>query len=213
MALHRESTQGKESRYLVVCLVLAAHVVIVSVLVFSAKTRIAFPTEQSIELLHLPPRLDAAKPPPPTQTATATAAAIRPARPEPAPPVPTQSLSVVTVPTGGTVAPSIDWAQQAHDVAAATANTAPAPPGNATPKSPFAPPAAHHSGDEFVTATGDHAVFINEHCYQVSKTFADAPNGISNGMGTQTYCISPSNTARGDLFEQLPVYKKLHPNP
>lgn len=207
--MHRESTHGKESRYLVVCLVLAAHVVVITVLVFSARTRIAFPTERSIELLRLPPRVDAAKPPP-THAATA---ANRPARPEPAPPVPTQSLSVVTVPTGGAIAPSIDWTQQAHDVAAAMANTASAPPSKATPKSPFAPPPAHHSGDEFVTATGDRAVFINEHCYQVSKTFADAPNGISNGMGTQTYCISPSNTARGDLFDQLPAYKKLHPDP
>jgi hypothetical protein len=30
-------------------------------------------------------------------------------------------------------------------------------------------------------------------------------------MGTQTYCNGQSHTARGDLFDQLPAYKKLHP--
>jgi hypothetical protein len=114
------------------------------------------------------------------------------------------------MPEAGDPAPHIDWDQQAQAVAAERANSG-SPPAATTPtaKSPFVPPPAHHSGEEFVTATGDRAVFINEHCYQVSKTFAEAPNGISNGMGTQTYCIGPSNAARGDLFEQLPAYKTV----
>jgi hypothetical protein len=30
-------------------------------------------------------------------------------------------------------------------------------------------------------------------------------------MGLQTYCTWRSKAPRGDLFEQLPAYKKLHP--
>jgi len=118
------------------------------------------------------------------------------------------------MPQVGNIAPHIDWAKQAQAVAAEIANSGSAPVTTTPPRnSPFAPPPAHHSGEEFMTATGDHAVFINEHCYQVSKTFAEPPNAISNGMGTQTYCIGPTNQARGDLFEQLPAYNRFNPDP
>jgi hypothetical protein len=123
------------------------------------------------------------------------------------------SENLVAAPGAGDAAPHIDWAQQAETVAADSAkiDSAPEIPGRSG-KSPFTPPPTHHSGDEFVTTSGDRAVFINDHCYQVSKVFSDAPNGISNGMGLQTYCIRPSNKARGDLFDQLSAYKKLHPD-
>ena len=203
--MHKESTRS--SRYVMLCIVFALHLAVVAIFIFSSGTRLAHPTPRSTELLYLPRQVAQQKPPPPTSTAKA-------ARREIAPTPPSQALMAVPMPEVGTIAPHIDWAKQAQAVAAESANSGSAPVTNTPPpNSPFAPHPAHHAGEEFVTATGDRAVFINEQCYQVSKTFAEPPNAISNGMGTQTYCIGPSNQARGDLFEKLPAYKKFNPDP
>lgn len=78
------------------------------------------------------------------------------------------------------------------------------------PKSIFPEPPAHHAGDAFSTSSGERAVFVSDNCYQVAST--KAADAIDNGMGNQTYCIGKSKKARGDLFDQLPAYKKYHPN-
>lgn len=205
--MHRESRHGNASRYIVACIAFALHLAVVAVLIFSSRTRLAHSTQRSIELLYLPARVAHQEP-------ALTVTSGKALRPELGPTPLSQSPMAISIPEAGDLAPHIDWDQQAQAVAAERANSGSSTIATTpTAKSPFGPPPAHHSGDEFVTATGDRAVFINEHCYQVSKTFADPPNGISNGMGTQTYCIGPAKEARGDLFEQLPAYKKLHPNP
>jgi hypothetical protein len=55
-------------------------------------------------------------------------------------------------------------------------------------------------------------VFISDSCYQVSKSITDITNATNTGVGTQTYCNQKSRLPRGDLFDQLPAYKKLHPD-
>jgi hypothetical protein len=109
----------------------------------------------------------------------------------------------------------IDWAGEAQSVAAAIAakpadprlkDEAPLLP----PKSIFPEAPAHHAGDEFTTVSGERAVFVSDSCYQVSRT--QLPNASNTGMVNPTYCIGKSKTPRGDLFDQLPAYKKYHPN-
>jgi hypothetical protein len=188
--LHRESRQKDPSRFIVICIVLALHFAVAGFLILSSRTRLAFPAARPIELVYLPPSVVPQKTPPT--------------------PVPPKNEKRAT---RSDTAPPIDWAQQAQSVASESASRGSAPiASDPLGKSPFAPPPAHHAGEEFSTIGGT-AVFINEHCYQVSKTVSDVPIGIANGMGTQTYCIGPSTKARGDLFDQLPAYKKLHPNP
>lgn len=209
--MHRESRQKDPSRLLVICIVLALHFAVAGLLILSSRTRLALPTARPIELVYLPPRVVPQKTPPtpvpPKNEKKATRSdTVRGSTSLP------QSLSVITLPESSDP-PPIDWAQQARSVASESASRGSTPSASEPlGKSLFAPPPAHHAGEEFPVAGGT-AVFINEHCYQVSKTFSDVSTGISNGMGTQTYCIRPSNKARGDLFDQLPEYKKLHPNP
>jgi hypothetical protein len=210
--LHRESRQKDPPRFIVICIVLALHFAVAGLLILSSRTRLAFPTARPIELVYLPPSVVPQKTPPTpvapkNEKRTTRSDTVRMSTSLP------QSLSVITLPEYSNPAPPIDWAQQAQSVASESASRGSAPSASdPSGKSPFAPPPAHHAGEEFSVAGGT-AVFINEHCYQVSKTVSDVATGISNGMGTQTYCIRPSNKARGDLFDQLPAYKKLHPNP
>jgi hypothetical protein len=206
--LHRERKQKDPSRFIVIGIVLALHFAIATLLILSSRTRLAFPTGRPIELVYLPSRVVPQKSPPTPkkENRTTQSETVR------MPPSLPQNLSVITLPENANPAPPIDWALQAQAVASESASRGSTPSASdLLGKSPFAPPPAHHAGEEFSTVGGA-AVFINEHCYQVSKKFADVPTGIANGMGTQTYCIRPSNEARGDLFDQLPAYKKLHPH-
>lgn len=132
--------------------------------------------------------------------------------------------SAITVPTtpapaAGSNAP-IDWANEAHE--AAQAMSAPSqdarrfdhgmPAAQQHSHSIFDEQSAHHTGEQFKAEDGRWVVFVNDDCYQVSDPFA-TPNALSNGMGVQTYCRGKSKKPRGDLFDQLPAYKKLHPDP
>ncbi len=79
-----------------------------------------------------------------------------------------------------------------------------------SPKSVFPAPPSHRAGDEFTTPAGERAVFVSENCYQIAST--NAATALANGMVTPTYCLRKSKTPRGDLFDQLPAYRKYHPD-
>ena len=55
-------------------------------------------------------------------------------------------------------------------------------------------------------------VFVSENCYQFSKEVGYIENKTNMGKKIQIYCNRRSKTPRGDLFEQLPAYKRLHPD-
>jgi len=132
--------------------------------------------------------------------------------------------SPITIPQ--TAAPNeradspIDWAGQAQKGAAA------ATPGSDVtsfdhrfpweserpPNSIFEEPPARRAGEQFRTDDGSWVVYISENCYQISNPL-ESTSGLANGMGVQTYCKRKSKTPRGDLFEQLPAYKRDHPSP
>ena len=55
-------------------------------------------------------------------------------------------------------------------------------------------------------------VFVSKNCYQFSKEVGYIENKTNMGKKLQIYCNRRSKTPRGDLFEQLPAYKRLHPD-
>jgi hypothetical protein len=207
-----ESQKWGRSRYIALLIVSALHVALVIALIIAAKTRVLLTAVPNpIELLVLSP--DTAP-----QTAPPPASASRPKKVTPSA-VPPSSAITIDQPAASAddVGPPVDWAQEAHNVAAGIAkessaerrhDTAPAP----SPRSPFAPPPVHHKGEQYPTADGQWIVFVSDDCYQVSKSITSVTNATNNGMGLQTYCTRRSKAPRGDLFEQLPAYKKLHPD-
>jgi hypothetical protein len=192
---------------------LAFHVTMIAILVASSKTlRLLLPTATLIEVPFLPPT---------------TAQRVR-TNTSPSPPLDmtritpsvdaTLSLSPELVPDLGTFGVPIDWADQAHAVADSIAATTDAresrlAPDFTTPqKSIFPEPPAHHAGEQHRLDTGEWIVFISDSCYQISSSFPPVPTALDNGIGLSTFCLDSANTPRGDLFDQLPAYKRYHPN-
>ena len=193
-------------------MVFALHVALVIALIIAAKTRgLLTPVPNPIELLFLPSNTV-------PQTAPPPALASRPKKVTPSGVPPSSAITIdpLAAPVDN-AGPLVDWAQEAQSVAAGIAkessaerrhDTAPA----SSPQSPFAPPPVHHKGEQYPTADGQWIFFVSDDCYQVSKSITYVNNATNNGMGLQTYCNRRSKTPRGDLFEQLPEYKKLHPD-
>jgi hypothetical protein len=112
----------------------------------------------------------------------------------------------------------IDWAGTAHSVTAAIAaeiesrenpsmsvSTPPA-------KSIFPGRPVRHAGEQFKTDSGEWIVFVSDECYQIANSPPKSPYALDNGMALQTFCVGVFNTPRGDLLDELPAYKKYHPD-
>ena len=207
--MHERQRWGR-LRYVALLAVLVLHVAVLAGLIIAANTRIHMTAAAPpIELLTLPQN--------PTPTIPPPALSDRSKKVEATPLAPPPDALSVVPPNASSdvVGPPIDWAQEAHNAAASIAkgapalpDTNPAPPAN----SPFAAPPAHHKGEQIPTADGRWIVYVTNDCYQVSKSITSITNASNNGMGLQTYCTRHSKTPRGDLFDQLPTYKKLHPD-
>jgi hypothetical protein len=206
-----EPQRWGRSRYLALLSALALHVTVLAVLIIAVRTRSLTTTDATpIELLILPKTAAPAPPPlpPPPLPDRRKNLATMPA------PIPPESLTVVPPNSGSSVTgPAIDWSQEAHNTAEDLARDA--RPNDELPapalKSAFAPPPAHHKGDQVPTADGRWIVYVSDNCYQVSKSITAITNATNTGVGIQTYCNQKSKAPRGDLFDQLPAYKKLHP--
>jgi hypothetical protein len=193
--------------------VLVLHLLLVALLVVASKQRRFLGVSTSpIELLLLPPRSTAAARVLVEQTVR------QPSRKIKSYPGPVNELTLAprAPESEQSSGAAIDWAREAQSVAATMASKqAPADRNGAgeelrAPKSMFPEPPAHHAGDEITMPSGERAVFINDSCYQIASS--QPANASNNGMVNPTYCVGKSNTPRGDLFEQLPAYKKHHPN-
>jgi hypothetical protein len=196
------------SRYLAIAIVAVLHVSVLIALITAAKTRI-LSTPGALELLLLPRNAVPEVPSSPSAIA---------GRSKKAPPAATPSSSAITIDppaAGDTAGVPIDWGQEIRNVAAGMAKRGsaelPEEPAS-SPPSPFAAPSPHHKGEQIPTSDGRWIVFVSDNCFQVSKSITAITNATNNGMSLQTYCTSRSKTPRGDLFEQLPAYKKLHPD-
>jgi hypothetical protein len=211
MIVSHERQRWERSRIVVLLAVLALHVAVLTGLVIAAKTRMrTTPAAPPIELLILPQNPTPTIPPPPTLPDRRKKVLATPLAPAP------DALTAVTPDSTSDVAgPPVDWSREAHNAAASIAKGAPAH-NDTNPavqsNSPFAAPPAHHKGEQIPTEDGRWIVYVTDDCYQVSKSMTSVTNATNNGMGLQTYCNRRSNKPRGDLFEQLPAYKKLHPD-
>jgi hypothetical protein len=199
--------------------VLALHVVILAaVLVFSRTRFWRAPASPPLEILSLqaptaalPPVPQPVKPPnhrdvplPTPSAPTATSA-------------PTLSAPTAPAAPASPGPPAIDWNREASIVAAIKGGEAATDAGGAAGAAPsvappFEPPPLHYKGEEIPAGNGDTIVFVSSSCYVVSPKFPPIVNASNTGKPQQIYCIRKNKTARGDLFKDLPVYKKLHPD-
>jgi hypothetical protein len=207
-----EPHRWERSRYFALVIVSAVHVTLVIALLIAAKTRVLSRADPNpIELLVLPPNTPRTALPPP-------ALAVRPKNATPPIVPPSTAITIFPqAPAAENTGPTVDWAQEAQNVAAGIAKNTAAESHQesaltASPRSPFAPPPAHHKGEQIPTADGRWIVYVSDDCYQVSKSMTTITNATNNGMSLQTYCTRHSKVPRGDLFDQLPAYKKLHPD-
>jgi hypothetical protein len=206
-----EERQGWErSRYAALLGVLALHLALLTGLLLAAKTRLhTTPSATPMELLVLPQNFAPTAAPSPTSSDRRKKVTV-------APPPPLDALGAITPnSTSDVVGPPVDWFQEAHDVAANIARGAPAleeTRPSILSNSPFAEPPPHHKGEQIPTADGRSMVFVSENCYQFSKEITYIENKTNTGKKIQIYCNRRSKTPRGDLFKQLPAYKKYHPD-
>jgi hypothetical protein len=204
-----EQQKWGRSRYIAMAAVAALHLILLVALVSAAKFRVLSPGPDLIELLVLPEHAAPSVPPPRSTPANPSKKAADAG---------VTSFSAITIDPStvatDSVGAPVDWGQEARDVAAERALEVTAEPAQGSalsPPSPFAAPAPHHRGEQIPTADGQWIVFVTDSCYQVSKSITAITNATNTGMSLQTYCIRRSKTPRGDLFEQLPAYKKFHP--
>jgi hypothetical protein len=183
---------------------------LVIALIIVAKTRVLLTSVSNpIELLILP-RHVAPEVSPPKATANPSKKAAPPPTARPS-----SAITVESPAAADDIASPVDWEHEAHVVAASIAKQG-VPKSRAemprSPGSPFALPPPHHKGDQIPNADGTWTVFVTNDCYQVSKSITYIENATNTGAKLPTYCIRRSKTPRGDLFESLPAYKKLHPD-
>jgi hypothetical protein len=191
--------------------VFALHAAVVTGLVINAWTRIlpTAPTSPPLELLIFPRQPSPpVQPPPPVSNRISTIMAA----PQP---LPADTLIDGTANFNpDVVGPPIDWFQEAHNVAASIAEGAKSPEGKSPlpANSVFATPAPHYKGEQIPNADGTWVVYVSENCYQLSKDITYVDNKSTHGKTIKTYCNRRSKEPRGDLFKDLPAYKKYHPN-
>lgn len=128
--------------------------------------------------------------------------------------VPVSSAPQPTLPHS-TAPQQIDWAEEARRVAQAAANNVPASSSpsrldHATP-SEIWPSPSHHAGEQYQLSNGDWMVWVSSRCYQISKAMPSTGGAVGHSL-PETVCPQ-SNEPRGDLFKELPEYKKRHPDP
>jgi hypothetical protein len=193
--------------------VVAAHVLVIW-LFPSDRTRRDEPEDVSFATIFLPePTLE--QPPVPQTRRHGRAGRTRaPPMVPRASPVSVSSAPQPTQPQS-TARQHIDWAEEARRVAQAAATNAAASgsaprPDYATPSGVWSAP-LHHAGEQYQLSNGDWMVWVSSRCYQISKSMP-APGGASGHSLPETVCPQ-SHEPRGDLFKEMPEYKKRHPDP
>jgi hypothetical protein len=112
---------------------------------------------------------------------------------------------------------SIDWLAEAGRAAeAATA----APHTRSFGEIPQAPSwlgsshsaPTHWAGEQYRLETGEWIVWVSGRCYIASEPPPLAmPDVFARSLGTHTVCQAPPGPREGELFKDLPAYKKYHP--
>jgi hypothetical protein len=135
-------------------------------------------------------------------------APVRPVEPPPLAPLP------ITPPRDEGTA--IDWAGEAHEVAVSeaeklTGRERRARDGNDGSADAPAHGPTHQAGEQYRTETGDSIVWISDRCYVISENPSlGTPPSMAGSKPTRTVCKRDSDEARGDLFKDVPAYRKHH---
>jgi hypothetical protein len=119
--------------------------------------------------------------------------------------------------------PDVDWYKEAGRSVAKIARAEAAKRGSNvaaeehdTPsKRPWWPKGAHQAGEEENNAaTGETIEWISDRCYvAVERPPPGTPDFLAHARTSRMGCRDPSaGAARGDLLDNLPAYKKLHPD-
>ena len=136
-------------------------------------------------------------------------AAIPSAQPPTAPP------SRISVPTR--TGASIDWTAEAERAARAAIATPHARSFGEMPQAPdwvrSAPSSPkHYAGEQYRFATGESIVWVSERCFIVSEPPPlGMPDVFARSVVTSTVCQPPPGPREGELFKDLPAYKKVPP--
>lgn len=111
----------------------------------------------------------------------------------------------------------IDWLAEA---ARAAEGTTAAPQRRSFGKIPQAPSwlgssrsgPAHHAGEQYRLDTGESIVWVSDRCYLISEPAPlGTPDVFVRSQGTQVACLAPPGPPPGQMFKDLPAYKKYHP--
>jgi len=192
----------------VFAVVVALHAGLFGILAFALRTS-TWPRNPSAELITtfitlpapMPPEINRPHAPFPAESASISAA-----RPPPAPP------SQISVPGA-----SIDWTAEAER--AARAAIAP-PRARAFGEMPQAPdwvhsaPTSpkHYAGEQYGLGTGEYIVWVSDRCFIVTEPAPlGTPDVFARSLVTRTVCPPPPAPREGELFKDLPAYKKYHP--
>ncbi len=135
-------------------------------------------------------------------------------------PLPVERLSVaipqIDFPTGAQ--PSIDWDAEARRAAGAvTAAPAQVREFGQIPQAPSwlgstRAASAHQAGDQYRLETGEWVIWVSDRCYILSQPAPlGMPDVFAHSLGTQMACQAPPGPPPGELFKDLPAYKKYHP--
>ncbi len=121
----------------------------------------------------------------------------------------------IDFPTGADT--SIDWFAEAGRAAEAAIA---APHTRSFGKIPQAPSwlgsshsaPTHQAGEQYRLETGESIVWVSDRCYIVSEPPPlGMPDVFARSLGTRTVCQAPAGPPPGELFRDLPAYKKYHP--
>jgi hypothetical protein len=216
-------TAPVRSRYVVVIAVVATHVGLIAILVAASRGHPSQPVgEPPPTVVVFVPQLQVARPPPPPLRRVSAPQPDRVPVPENLP-SPEVSLPVPEEDSSTAIHPDVDWYREAGRSVARVVRAEAAKRGSkvapeehdAPSKHPWWPKGVHQAGEEDRDpATGEALEWISDRCYV--KTDAPppgAPDFLARARISKGGCKDPSaGAARGDLFDNLPAYKKLHPD-
>ena len=192
-----ESSEWGPSRYTILVCVLALHLAVLALLIRASRSdSLSFATEQSVQLLYLPPvilpkvRAENTRP-----RRLSGATDIRVVVPELSLSLPPGQSSSAS--NGG--GSGVDWAAearralQAYEIRSHRPASNPSVSGSPAEEN-WWPRARHYAGEQYKTANGDWIVWVNESCYQIAVS---GPSTYAPGATPpQTICPGPPATAR-----------------
>jgi hypothetical protein len=153
----------------------------------------------------------------------------RPAATRRRPPIPNESAAIsipkpaatppLPAPVESGAGTSIDWIAEAERAARAAIAAPRARAFGEIPRAPDwaksapAPPSPKHEfGEQYRLATGELMVWVSDRCFIVSEPPPlGMPDVIARSLGTRMGCQPPAGPQEGELFKDLPAYKKYHP--